>query len=85
MRYDLESDKVYLRNNEKVKRFFFIIFLALRKRFKILKVFKDYNLPGKMSVNEIISELSKMEKIVENNGAEYFAAVAKRLKRLLVC
>ena len=85
MKYDLESDKVYLRNNEKVKRFFFIIFLALRKRFKILKVFKDYNLPGKTSVNEIISELSKMAKIVEKNGTEYFAVVAKRLKRLLVC
>ena len=39
---DLESDKTYLRNNEKVKGFFFIVFLALRIRFKILKVLADY-------------------------------------------
>jgi transposase len=51
---ELESGKSYLRSNEKVKGFFFIVFLALRIRFKILKVLKDHNLLGKMSVNEII-------------------------------
>jgi hypothetical protein len=48
-------------------------------------VLKDHNLLGKMSVNEIIFELSKMERIVEKSGVEYFAAVPKRLKRLLTC
>ena len=57
MKGDLESDKTYLRDSEKVKGFFFIVFLALRIRFKILK---DHNLLGKMSVNEIIFERSKM-------------------------
>jgi hypothetical protein len=28
-----------------------------------------------MSVNEVIFELSKMEKMFEKNGIEYFAAV----------
>jgi len=50
---ELESGKSYPRSNEKVKGFF-IVFLALRIRFKILKVLKDHNLLGKMSVNEII-------------------------------
>ena len=86
MKGDLESDKTYLRDDEKVKGFFFIVFIALRIRFRILKILKDHNLSRKMSVNEIIFELSKMERIVEKSGAEYFAAVPKkRLRRLLIC
>ena len=83
MKDDLESDKTYLRNNEKVKGFFFIVFLALRIRFRILKVLKDHNLLGKMSVNEIIFELSKVERIVEKSAAEYFAAVPKKVKKIV--
>ncbi|MHB8560767.1 MAG: transposase [Thermoplasmataceae archaeon] len=83
MKGDLESDKTYLRDNEKVKGFFFIVFLALRIRFKILKVLKDHNVLGKMSVNEIIFELSKMERIVEKSGVEYFAAVPKKVEKIV--
>ena len=78
MKGDLESDKIHLRDCEKVKGIFFIVFLALRIRFRILKMLKDHNLLGKMSGDEIIFELSKMERIVENSGAEYFAAVPKK-------
>ena len=66
-----------------MKGFFFIVFLALRIRFRILKVLKDHNLLGKMSVNEIIFELSKMERIVEKSGAEYFAAVPKKVEKIV--
>ena len=83
MKGDLESDKTYLRDNEKVKGFFFIVFLALKIRFRILKVLKDHNLLGKMSINEIIFELSKMERIVEKSGAEYFAAVPKKVEKIV--
>ena len=82
MKGDLESDRPYLRDSEKVKGFFFIVFLALRIRFKILKVLKDHNLLGKMSVNEIIFELSKMERIVDKSGAQYFAAVPKKVEKI---
>ena len=80
MKEDLESDKAYSRDNEKIKGFFLIVFPALRIRFRILKVLKDHDLLGKMSVNEVIFELSKMGGIIENNDAEYFAAVPKRFK-----
>jgi transposase len=83
MKGDLESDKTYLRDNEKVKGFFLIVFLALRIRFKILKVLKVHNLLGKISVNEVIFELSKMERIVEKSGAEYFAAVPRKVEKIV--
>ena len=38
-----------------------------------------------LSVNEIIFELSKMERIVEKSGAEYLQQFQKRLKRLSIC
>ena len=66
-----------------MKGFFFIVFLALRIRFRILKVLKDHNLLGKMSVSEIIFELSKMERIVEKSGVEYFAAVPKKVEKIV--
>ena len=83
MKGDLESDKTYLRDNEKVKGFFFIVFLALRIRFRILRVLKDHDLLGKMSVNEVIFELSKMERIVEKSSTEYFAAVPKKVEKIV--
>ena len=83
MKGDLESNKTYLRDNEKVKGFFFIVLLALRIRFRTLKVLKDPNLLRKMSVNEILFELSKMEMIVGNSGAEYFAAVPKKVEKIV--
>jgi transposase len=86
MKGDIESDRSYLRDNEKVKGFFLIVFLALRIRFRLLKVLKEHDLLGKMSVNEIIFELSKMERIVEKNGTEYtLLQFRKRLKGLLSC
>ena len=83
MKGDLEPDRTCLRDSEKVKGFFFIVFLALRIRFKILKVLKDHIVLGKMSVNEIIFELSKMERIVEKSGVEYFAAVPKKVEKIV--
>lgn len=55
----------------------------LRIIFSILKVLKDHNLLGKLSVNEILFERSKMERIVEKNGTEYFAAVPKKVEKII--
>ena len=58
------------------------MFLELRIRFRILRVLKDYNLLGKMSVNGIIFELSKKERIIEKNSVEYFAEVPKKVEKI---
>ncbi len=83
MKSDLESDDTYLGDNKKVKELFFLVFLALRIISRTLKVLKDYDILGKMSVNEIISELSKMERIVQKGGSEYFAVVQKKDERIV--
>lgn len=83
MKGDLESDKTYLRDNEKVKGSFFIDFLALRTRFRIPKVLKDHSFLGKMSVNEVIFELSRMERIVKKSCTQYYAAVPKNVEKIV--
>lgn len=46
---------------------------------------KDHIVLGTMSINKIMFELSKMERIVEMIGVEYFATVPKkRLSRLSI-
>ncbi|WP_337860910.1 hypothetical protein [Ferroplasma sp.] len=81
MKGDLESDKGYLRDKNKVNGIFFTVFIALR--FRILKILKDNNLNNKISVNEVIYELSKMEKIVESENIEYFTAIPTKVENLL--
>ena len=46
MKGDLESDKTYLRDSEKVKGFFFIVFLALRIRFRRRPVWPQHSWLG---------------------------------------
>lgn len=46
---NVEFDKSYLRNGEKVEGFFFIVYLGLRIRFKVLKVLKYHNILRKVS------------------------------------
>ncbi len=71
----------YLGNDENVNGPSFIVFLAPRIRFRILKVLRDYNLLGKMPVNEIIFEPSKKERMVEKSCTEYFPTAPKKVEK----
>ena len=57
-------------------------FPAMRIYFKILKRLKEKGLSNKISVAEVLFELSKVTKIVEKSGREYFAKIPKRAKRM---
>lgn len=64
LQYDRSGDIDTKGDHEKVRGFFFTVFHLLRIIFRILKPLKYNNLLGKMSLNEIISELSKMKRII---------------------
>lgn len=82
MKNTLDSDKTYLQSDEAVRGYFFVTFLALRVYFKILKRLRERDLTGKISVKEVLFELSKLQKIVEPNGREYFAKTPKQTKEI---
>jgi len=62
---------------------FFITFLALRVYFSILKRLREKDLTSKISVEEVLFELSKVMLIREKNGREYFAKIPKRAHRMI--
>ena len=68
MKNELENDKSYLHTAEGLRGYFFISFISLYKYFSILQVLKDEGLSQKMSVKEVLFELSKIYVIV--NGAK---------------
>ena len=78
MKNELDADKTYLQTNEGVRGFFFVIFLALRIYFGVLKRLRERNVNQKISVDEVFYELSKIQKIVEKGGRNYFAKAPKR-------
>lgn len=82
MKNELESDKTYLRSDEAVRGYFMVTFPAMRIYFKILKRLREMGLTNKISVEEVLFELSKVTKIVEKSGREYFAKIPKRARRM---
>jgi len=82
MKNELESDKTYLRSDEAIRGYFFVTFLALRVYFKILQRLREKGLTTRIAVDEVLFELSKVMKIVERSGREYFAQIPKRAREM---
>ncbi|MCW3130856.1 MAG: transposase [Methanophagales archaeon] len=78
----LGSDKTYLISDEAVRGYFLATFLAMWIYFNILKSLREKGLTNKISVEEVLFELSKVTKIVEESGREYFAKIPKRARRM---
>lgn len=83
LKNELDFDKTYLQTDEGVRGYFFVSFLALRIYFGVLKRLRSAGLNQKISVNEVFFELSKVMKIVEKDGREYFAKIPKKSEKIL--
>ena len=83
MKNDLEADKTYLGREDAVRGYFIMVLLAMRVHFKILRRLREKDLVGKVSVKEVLFELSKMEMIVEKSGKEYLCALPKKTEQIL--
>lgn len=83
MKNDLEADRTYLGRDDAERGYFLVVFLAMRIYFKILKRLRERDLVGKVSVKEVLWALSKMRKVVEVGGTEYFGAFPKKTEEML--
>jgi len=84
LKNDLESDKTYLQTAEGVRGYFFVSFLALRVYFSILKRLREREITSKISVEEVLFELSKVYKIVDRKiSRDYFASIPKRAESMI--
>ena len=82
MKNNLDADKPYLRDEDAIRGYFFVSFLALRIYYKILKRLKEQNMTHNISPDEVLFELSKMEIIREPDQNEYFAATSKKVEKI---
>jgi transposase len=82
MKNTIDADRTYLQSHEGVRGFFLVSFLAMRVYFKVLKRLRERKLTNKVSVEEVLFELSKVERIVERNGREYYASIPKRARTI---
>ena len=83
MKNDLEADKTFLGSEDAVRGYFMVVLFAMRIHFKILRRLREKDLVGKISVREVLFELSKMEMIVERSGREYLCAIPKKTEQIL--
>ena len=60
MKNDLEEDKTYLQDDDAVRGYFLTILVALYIRYRILNILKDKKMNSKLSVNEVLLELSRV-------------------------
>ena len=83
MKNRLDSDKTYMQTAESTRGYFFITFLAMRVYFSILKRLRKKELTDKISVQEVIDELSKVQIIKDKNGNKSIATIPKRAQRMI--
>ena len=57
---ELENDKTYLSDVDAVRGYFFISFVSLYLYYRVYNILRVHDKIGKISVNELMSELSKV-------------------------
>lgn len=63
LKNELENDKTYLDDDDAVRGYFFISFLSLYLYYRILNLLRKAKLVDKVSVDEVLLELSKVYEI----------------------
>lgn len=81
LKNELENDKTYLGDEDAVRGYFFISFVSLYLYYKILNLIKEKDLSNKISVNEVLLELSKVYEVYYDNKRK-LGPIPERVNRL---
>lgn len=81
LKNELENDKCYLSDEDAVRGYFFISFVSLYLYYKILNLIKEKELTNKISVNEVLLELSKVYEICYDTKKK-LGPIPERVNRL---
>jgi transposase/uncharacterized protein (DUF2267 family) len=82
LKNQLENDKLYLSDQEAVRGYFFIIFIALYLYFRIHRILKENDLHEKFSVKELLFELSKVYLVYYKDGKKRLTEIPKKVEVL---
>ncbi len=82
MKNEMENDKTYLSDSDAIRGYFFISFLSLYLYYQILEILRKNNLIGKISVNEVLFELSKVYLVYYEDGKKMLSEIPKKAEKL---
>ena len=83
MKNGMENDKTYLGDNDAIRGYFFVSFIALYIHYRLLEILRINDLIGKYSVNELLFELSKVYAVEYSDNKIEFNEIPKRVESLL--
>ena len=77
MKNELDNDKIYLQDDDAVRGYFFISFISLYLYYKVLQILRDKKMIGKVSVKELLFELSRLYAYYYDDGMKLGVIPAK--------
>jgi len=82
MKNEMENDKTYLSDDDAVRGYFFIAFISLYLYFRVLEEIRKKGLTGKISVKELLFELSKVYLVKYSDGRKMLSEIPERVEKL---
>ena len=82
MKNEMENDKTYLSDDDAVRGYFFIAFISLYIYFRVLEEIRKKGLTGKISVKELLFELSKVYLVNYSDGRKMLSEIPERVEKL---
>lgn len=82
LKNELENDKTYLGDDEAVRGYFFVSFLSLYLYYRVLNKLKEKKLSHKISVSDLLFELSKVYE-VHIDKKKKFSEIPKKVENLV--
>jgi transposase len=82
MKNEMENDKCYLSDDDAVRGYFFISFISLYLYFRLLGMLRQRDLVGKVSVQELLFEFSKVYLVYYNDGRKRLSEIPARVEKL---
>jgi len=83
MKNELEEDKTYLQDDESIWGYFFITFLSLYQHYRVLALIRSKDLVGKLSVNELLLQLSRVYMVKYADGTTGFLDIPKKVENII--
>ena len=83
MKNELEEDKTYLQDDESIWGYLFVAFLSLYQQYYVLSLIMSKDPVGRLSVNEVLLQLSRVYKVRYADGATGFLGIPRKLENII--
>ena len=82
MKNEMENDKSYLSDDDALRGYFFISFISLYLYFRLLGMLRQHDLVGKVSVQELLFEFSKVYQVYYSDGKKRLSEIPAKVEKL---